>query len=239
VVTRYNHDSAAYVWPSADGSVIFTGNTVLNQDLQPIGPSGERARLALMSLPTPLPGQYVSLLLEDHRGGVPEISLHSLPDHQKLLTLPSLPELRLVEGQGYDSGERSLPLERRLYVLPAQQRLITIPNERDRLIVRKFDLLTELRAADVDYLFIASWPPRVAEKGKPYRYQMQIESRRGKVKAKLDSGPDGMTLSENGLVTWTPSPALANAETGVVISVSDASGQEIFHSFVIRLAEPR
>lgn len=237
VITRYNHDSAPYVWPSADGSVVFTGDAVLNQDLQPTGPSRERARVPMMSMPTPLPSQYISLLL-DERGGVPEIWLQSLPDHQRLLTLPNLPELRPGEGYGMYSSERSLPFERRLYVLPTQQRLITVPNERDHLIVRKFDLLTELRAADVDFLFISSWPPRVAAKGKPYRYQMQIESRRGGAKAKLDSGPDGMTLSESGLMTWTPSPTFSNAETGVVISVSDASGQEIFHSFVIRVTGP-
>jgi hypothetical protein len=61
-----------------------------------------------------------------------------------------------------------------------------------------------------------------------------VRSKRGGVRFKLDSGPDGMTLSPKGQLTWAV-PATANNEAAVIINIKDNSGQEIFQTFNIAL----
>ena len=51
----------------------------------------------------------------------------------------------------------------------------------------------------------------------------------------LDSGPEGMTLSENGLLEWTPAAPPDSGKVGVVISISD-SGQSKFHSIALAVS---
>ena len=45
-------------------------------------------------------------------------------------------------------------------------------------------------------------------------------------------GPDGMKVSAAGVVTWNV-PATATEEQ-VLITIADASGQEIFHTFKLK-----
>lgn len=51
------------------------------------------------------------------------------------------------------------------------------------------------------------------------------------------SGPEGMQLSGDGKLTWTPPADFRKPDVGVIITVADASGQEVLHSFVIRIPE--
>ena len=48
------------------------------------------------------------------------------------------------------------------------------------------------------------------------------------------SGPEGMRLSPSGRLTWDVPAELAEAEEAVILSIRDASGQQVFHSFTIR-----
>lgn len=230
---RYAHESVGHVMPSADGRVLLTRQRLFSSDLQPL--ERERREEASWSyLSCPHAAYYVGISNSGQRAGGAEVAIFSISDRQKLLALPSLPELEPKEREFY--AYRDGNLDERLQVLPTQQRLITIPPEQDRIIGRKFDLIAELKAADVDYLFVASLPPTSAEKGKPYAYALQTESRRGQVTYKLESGPEGMTISPAGEIKWTPLADFNDGEVGVIVAVKDASGQETFHAFVISMA---
>jgi len=169
----------------------------------------------------------------ERSSGPAEVAIHAMADHRKLLILPTLAEL----GQGREDNlyVRGVAWEDRLFVLPAQQRLITLATGQDRLFVRTLDRLGQLDAADVDYLFVASLPPRRVAPGATYRYPMRVLSRRGHVECKLVSGPEGMTLDKDLALTWTPGAKPREAETGVIIAIRDASGQEFFHTFTIEV----
>jgi hypothetical protein len=82
----------------------------------------------------------------------------------------------------------------------------------------------------IDYLYVTSINP-VAKVSQPYRYRLETASKAGAVKCTLQSGPQGMTLSADGLVSWT-APAQPTEET-VIVALKDASGQEAFHTFRI------
>jgi uncharacterized protein (TIGR03067 family) len=59
-----------------------------------------------------------------------------------------------------------------------------------------------------------------------------VWSKKGGVKVKLESGPDGMTES-GGTLSWQVPDRGSEDEAAVLLTVSDASGQETFHSFTV------
>ena len=67
--------------------------------------------------------------------------------------------------------------------------------------------------------------------GASYTYAIDAVSTAGGVKYRIESGPDGMTVSDSGQVRWQI-PATANGTVAsVLVVLNDASGKEIFHTF--------
>ena len=51
----------------------------------------------------------------------------------------------------------------------------------------------------------------------------------------LDSGPEGMKLKRNRL-TWKVPADIEPGPTSVILTLTDASGQEVFHSFTLKVS---
>ena len=116
-------------------------------------------------------------------------------------------------------------------MIPAAKVLATLPFTSDRVVLHSLDLDEELKTIEGDYLFVASSPPCVATVGQALKYQLDVRSSKGNVTFNLDAGPDGMTLSKTGLMRWSVRKPPEGNTTSVIISVSDASGQTLYHSF--------
>jgi hypothetical protein len=141
-----------------------------------------------------------------------------------------VPEGRMG-GIGYGDV---LSISERVFLAPQHERLVTLASSRDRLVSRGFDLIAALDRSGIDYLFVDSVPPLIAEPGRTYRYRIQVRSRAGGVKLALDSGPEGMVLSRDGTLEWDVPARMEPGQSGVIITVEDASGQTLLHSFTIR-----
>jgi hypothetical protein len=141
----------------------------------------------------------------------------------------STPSSQIVGGQ---PGATAGNLEKRIFLIPSADLLVTLSYARDALVLRRIRIDDELKKSGGDYLFVANTVPRNAEKGKPYRYAMDIKSGTGGLTYKLESGPAGMTVDLDGVVTWNV-PVSAASRTPVVISVRSRSGKEITHTFFI------
>src|SRR5262245_12736939 len=74
-------------------------------------------------------------------------------------------------------------------------------------------------------------PPPVARKGGEYSYLIVVKSKKGGVKCRLEAGPPGMKVTADGMLTWAVPADAADGERDVIITVSDGSGQEVFHTF--------
>src|SRR5262249_57896922 len=123
--------------------------------------------------------------------------------------------------------------DRRVHFIPDAKLLVTIPDTKDKLVLHRFDLDAALDKAGIDYLFVTSRPPALAGKGIEYRYQIAVKSKKGGVKYKLDAAPKGMSVSPAGLVRWSVPADLDDKDVDVILSVTDASGQEALHTFKI------
>jgi hypothetical protein len=130
-----------------------------------------------------------------------------------------------------------LSLDKRVHLIPDAKLLVVLPETNDRLIVRRVDPEEALEKSEFDYLLVTSTPVNVVTRGSLYSYQITVKSRKGGVKYKLDSGPAGMKLSPDGRLTWTVPGDWSTKENDVIITLSDSSGQEVFHTFKIALVE--
>lgn len=149
-------------------------------------------------------------------------------DPRPLITLRNLDEL---------TKDSKLRWEERVHLIPRGKVLITVGDGGDRLILRPFDLARRLDEEGVDYLFVESAPASAATCGARFTYRMRVRSKRGGVKAQLQSGPPGMTISPDGLLTWQVPAHPPEAQVTVIVQVSDDSGQTTFHSFSLLLSE--
>jgi hypothetical protein len=145
------------------------------------------------------------------------------------VTLDELPEL---------AKDSKLPIWHRVHLIPRAKTLITLGDGADSLVLRKFDLAEALDAEGIDYLFVESSAPATAVRGVKYNYPMAVRSKKGGVKFELQTGPRGMTVSKDGVVSWIIPPGkIADPKVTVIVQISDASGQTIFHTFNITIGE--
>jgi hypothetical protein len=128
-------------------------------------------------------------------------------------------------------GDVDASAEPLYHLCPRYGRLVTRGRRDDELLLHPFDLDAILEKSKVDYLFVPSAPPVEVIAGTGFEYTPVVKSKRGKVKVTLDAGPEGMKLGADGKLTWTAPADAVKQEVGIILTVSDASGDEILHTF--------
>jgi formylglycine-generating enzyme required for sulfatase activity len=146
-------------------------------------------------------------------------------DRRMLFTLSGLDELKTSS---------KLPWEKRIHYYPRAGLLVTIGADQDRLILRRVKLLDELEKSGADYLVVLSQPP-AAKVGTIFFYKLDIHAKKGGVKVSLESGPGGLRVKPNGQVMWIVPANFEASEADVIVSLRDASGQEVFHTFPVKV----
>ena len=133
--------------------------------------------------------------------------------------------------------DRSGPLsiDKRVHFFPTANLLVNIPTMRDQLVLHRLDVNAALEKAGIDYLYVTSLPPTTASRGSTFTYTIAVKSRQGSIRYTLDSGPDGMTISDHGDLKWSVPASEPVGRQGVIVTIKDASGQEILHSFNITI----
>jgi WD40 repeat protein len=239
----YNHDTLDHLAPGPDGSSIYTGRGgVLNMRGKPVrGDALPPWSNPEITIPTPDPAYYLRVdglfatPNPNPQGPGVTISVHSACDGTRLFTIGGVDEIR-------GSNPRNLPdtgdftLEKRFHYVPAANLLISIPFTNDQLVVRRLDLRTSLDKVAKDYLLVTSSPQLYATADQPLNHQIEALSKAGGLRYTLTQGPEGLTVSPAGALSWTPPKSLAGDDpVTVIVTVSDASGQERFHRLRISI----
>jgi hypothetical protein len=201
--------------PSGDEETVYgPGNAVTSTGKRLIE-DGQRGLWYLPAVHGPL---FFSLANPKGRGKFMVVSVHAQRNERALFRLAqSAVDSNLVD---------------RVFLVPDAQVLLVLPQDaRDRLVLQRVDLDAELAktGVDSDYLFVTSRPPPMIP-GKRFEYPVAMKSKRGGVKFRLDAGPNGLAVSSDGKVSWDVPADLAKS-VSVAVTVSDASGQEVIHSF--------
>jgi hypothetical protein len=219
-------NSAGFVLPGTDAEYLYTQRGLFGRTLRGVK---ECENLTVI----PFPGGVFYLSYDSWRavtyGNPVQASIHALSNHQKLLTMdePLFNIDRFVFG-GWDEG--NLTLDKRIWPIPGAKIIVTVPTTNDTLVIRRLDPEAALEASGIDYLFVASAAPTEARVAATWEYPVAVRSKRGDAGFKLEIAPDGMAVDDRGRITWTPKEA---GSFSVVLRVSDAGGQEIYHQFNI------
>lgn len=230
LLTKYEHDSVGHVVPNADGSHILTGAGVYSSGLKRLNKSGNVRTFCLptshprfiLTLPTGSYGEGKS-----NGGGIHEIGSDA--------ALFNLPDLQL--GSPGSSGEgwvaHDFTIDKRVFLNVESHALVSIPYANDSVLIQEFDVRKELRNSQLDYFFVSSTPNRGCTPGKAYAYQVEVESNRKKFKFEIASGPDKMTISPKGKVSWNVPRDFKDESVDVIVSISDGESLQTYDSFTI------
>ncbi len=129
-------------------------------------------------------------------------------------------------------------LERRAMHFPDAKCVVVVPPKRESLVLYKFDAAAALERWPVDYLAVTTAPPTAYTAGQTFTYPMEVVSKKGGVTYKVETGPEGMSVSPQGKVTWAVPAGFAAREVPVLITVKDQAG-ETFQSLRLTPAAER
>jgi Trypsin-like peptidase domain len=229
-----------YLAPSDDGKVFASGRGLLKDDLKQYSFSkaedgrcvpADRGSYYLCFGPAPgirpFPVQNQGSAAPDHA-----VEVRVLGDERPLTRLTDLD----LPGDAVVSNGL-LTFNKRVHFVPRAKLIVTLPAGEDRLVLHRFDPDQAIEQSDLDYLFVTSQAPPSVKRGEAFRYQLVVKSRRKDVRYKLEDGPKGMSVSDDGLVRWDVPQLYREAEAAVILSVRNGGNQECFHSFSLTILD--
>lgn len=223
--------------PSADGRVIYGDGQVFNVTGVLISKRSRDASNNGWFVPSVENAFYVSLQQLGNRNNTLELGLGIGIQGQDQSVI-NIKESNGLDGLvSYPSG-RLAPFDQHIFFVPDANVLAVLPLSRDKLFLYRIDIEKQLDEAGIDYLIVVSQPPSEVVPGKEMKYQIEARAKKGKVEFILESAPDGMTLSADGLVEWPVPANFEDDEVNVIITLRDSSGQQIFHNLKMEKSDP-
>jgi hypothetical protein len=228
----YKHESPGTLFPNADGSTIFAPGQLYAADAAPIGKRVGGHGAGVWYVPAVQGRYYLSL---NEKQGTLAVGLHLLGHDRQLAMLSEVSNVgELIDWQ---TG-RTAYFDKHIFYVPDARVLIYLPKAKDKLVLHRLDVDALLQKSEVDYLFVTSAAPATFVPGQTLTYTPAVKSKRGGVKVKLESGPAGMTVSPKNELTWKVPDDFAEAEATVTLTISDATGQEVLHTFRLTKGQP-
>jgi Putative Ig domain len=102
-------------------------------------------------------------------------------------------------------------------------------------VLRRLDIDKSLEQLGVDALIVTTPSNLRAKAGKLLDHQIEARSKSGGIRYTLAKGPDGLSLSPTGKLTWMPPKPRSGDAIKAVVIVADSSGREHFHTITIRV----
>ena len=244
------HGSGGLLSLSADGRFLFTFNGIYHQQLRPINTPKEIKNGGLISAvhgdfylgvtdsedPNPSGNMFDALVRSSSGNGSHEsISVYMQGDVRPLTSISSdNPDFR-IDIAPRSSRRKGLSLDKKCLLIPRANLLVQLSTSNETLLLTPVDIKGALAKSELDFLFVQSNPINEITAGKTFQYQVDTLSKLGGVKYSLASAPQGMRISNSGLVTW-PTSKESPAKNSAIVTVADKSGQEIFHTFSLRVS---
>jgi hypothetical protein len=229
VMKRYEGGDLRHVIPGPDGRTVFTGKGIVSQTLQRADAGDANYGYCLPAVR----GDYFLALGTAEAGSGGSFTVYFGRLKRPIAHLP-----KVNHGLRFDGWDRdAFGPWRRVYLIPEAKAIAVLPPSNDQVVLHKFDAEAALDKSEEDYLFVNSRPPREVKAGTTFTYPIKAKSKKGGMTYKVDSGPKEMTVSAEGVVTWAVPAELPASDQDVILTVRDRAGQEVFHSFTLRVVK--
>ena len=242
-IVSFANIDAGYVLPNFDGSMLYSAAGLYRAEpVEGIDPTTFRK---MKCIPTASAEYFIVARFSDFGGQLIEpattFAVYTCADRRLLFQVPVIDELSRIpwrpRGLLSPTYVTPLPIEQRIYYVPAANLLVTIPDSGDQLILRRMNVVEEMNKQGIDYFFIASRPPVAVFKNEDYDYQLIVKSKQGGVNYRLEAAPPGMKISPTGRIEWSVPLDFSDAKVPVVVTLEDKSGQSIDHRFNINIMD--
>lgn len=140
-------------------------------------------------------------------------------------------------GLGSWTGLEGLGIEKTIHLIPQAKILAVIPAERNELRLYPLDLDAEIEKSGIDYFYVTSRPPTQVKSGDTLKYQIAAKTKKGGLTFKIELGPDGASISADGLLQWSSPAKVSQPRVEFVIGIKDATGKTITHAFLLDASE--
>lgn len=233
--------SMGHVTPGPDGKVLYTACGRFTAECKPINAAEGRDDYGI---PAAQGDYYVTVRMADRFaiGGKKKnpsntLTVHIGNDPRPLAAIADIIQTAPNDPLGgINRWDRErFGNDKRFIFIPNADLLVVLPFTNDRLELVRVNIDESLEKSGINYLLVASQAPDFVQRGAAYRYKVAVKSKRGGVKYKLDAGPPGMKVSADGVVSWQVAANHDFVEETVLLTISDAAGQEVFHTFKVRV----
>jgi len=228
-VKRYDSGGLHHVVPGPDGRTVFTAQGIASRTLERASPDDASYGYCLPAVR----GDYFLAVTTATAGKGGGFTVYL-----KGLNHPVAKLDKADHGVSFDGWDREEAGPwRKVFFVPDAKVIAVLPASNDRVVFHKLDADAALEKSGLDYLIVTSQAPREVKAGGTFSYPIKVKSKQGGVTFKLDSGPKGMVISEAGVVTWVVPAETPVSDNDVILTVRDKSGQEVFHTFLVKVVK--
>ncbi len=251
----YQHVSGGYVCPDDHGERVYTGRGLLDRHGEPLHDDDAAHQKEGLAVPAVGGPYYLTVPANPHFPAVRRPA-HKKTDGFSTGSSPAAEAAVRVYRLGQSKPAASLSLEdfrlpkmtkrfseqpttlcRRLFLIPAAEVIAEVPETRNAVVLHHVELDGESSPSGAEELRVVSHPPGSVRVGETFRYQIRTNAKSGKPGFKLEAGPEGMVVSQSGLVEWTPPRRPPSGKASAVISITD-SGQSEPYAIVLAVQPP-
>ncbi|CAN5115443.1 hypothetical protein BH11PLA2_BH11PLA2_37760 [soil metagenome] len=239
---QYKFGPIDWAMPSADGQFLYTPHGHLTRTMTFIGGQKKDQPFAFATIDS---GFYLTSetdALVKHKssptnvvpprnrftsGKMPKLTLYSA-DNQKIAS---------VNDDTLDVA-LDLPPDKRAYFYHFASMLVTVGGADKKTVkLQALNTKAELDKTGGDYLIVAS-TPTAATRNARYSYPLEVLSKKGGVKVKLDRGHASMKVVGTTLI-WDVPGEVKEKEVEFQLSITDASDKKILHTGRIAILSPK
>lgn len=215
---------------SSGGELVCLRSGLYGSQTQPLQVANEKNITTCF-----LPAVQGKLYLGIPCGSAPDgVGLHLQGDRRRLAILPGItlrgPDVSKPEGT-------KLTFDKRVFLIPDAELLVTVADDKSRLLLDRIDTRGLLDASPVDYVSIDSVGPSHASGGNLYQYQVTARSAKKPVTFRWVAGPGGLAVSPTGQVRWQVPSNQAARSYDVVLEARSPSGATDLQAYALQVSD--
>lgn len=225
--------------PGADGRTIFTGaGHRRNADGKPLDPVNPGSPSTECFIPSTDPNCFLAVSGAQFVGGPltrqVTAAVRLTSSGAVVATARGLDEM-IGAARSLGSDGDPVTIDKRFHFIPSANLLITVPASNDRLVLRRLSLDEGIARSSSPILAVTSPSELSARRGRPFIHQIQVRSNKGGTTFDLTLGPKGLSVSGDGVLQWQIPLDSERKEYEAIVTVGDASGNQIFHTVRIKV----
>jgi hypothetical protein len=211
--------NAGPTMPTDDGSLLFSSVGIFDNSFKLA--AGEKFQKTNCVLG--YGGQYFVGIVEN------KVTVYAMAGFQELHSYT----INLSWRKQWETFSENTLFDKVIAYFPEYKTLMTVDSAGMSMVLNPIDVNADMKAAGKNYLYVRTSPDLRFKTGTKYSCLVDVQSSCGIDVYSLDQAPEGMKISQSGLIEWQVPEDYKNREETVIISMVDAFGQTCLYPYKI------